>query len=123
MENRKIKEDDLHSRVLFAFALFLGALLLVSRADAGPFGSAGVARETLVVKIKSNKHKHASNGDHHRKKNDDDQSDESGPESDDGSKDADASNQSSPKTTTTPNAATTNQNVLWGDYFYVTPKQ
>jgi len=112
-----------NSRPLFAFAVFLGTLLLISRADADPFDGAGFARESLVVKIKSNKHKHDSDGDHHRKKKDDDQSDESGPESDDGSKDANASNQSSSKTTTAPNATTTNQNVLWGDYLYVPPKQ
>jgi hypothetical protein len=106
------------SRSSLAFAVFLGALLLISRADADPFSGAGFVRATLVVKIKSNKHKHDSDGDHHRNKKGDDQSDESGPESDDGSKDANASNQSS-----TPNAATTNQNVLWGDYLYVPPKQ
>jgi hypothetical protein len=104
------------SRSWLALAVFLGALLLISRAD--PFSGAGFARETLVVKIKSNKHKHDGDGDRHRKKKGDDQSDESGPESDDGSKDANASNQSS-----TPKAATTNPNVLWGDYLYVPPKQ
>ena len=112
------------SRTSLAFAVFLVILLLFSRAHAGPFSSAGFAGNTLVVKIKSNKHKHD-----HAKNKGKDQSDENASESDEGSKeaktapDSNAGSQASSKTTTTPNAATTNQNVLWGDYFYVTPKQ
>lgn len=87
---------------------------------------------SLVISIKKHKHDDGDdNGDNHKhkEKKGDDQSDESAPESDRDSKDAttapdsNMSSQGPSKTTTTPNSATTNQNILWGDYFYVTPKQ
>ena len=83
---------------------------------------------SLVISIK--KHKHDDGGDnganHKHKKKGDDESDEGAPESDEGSKDARTepdSNTSSQGPSTTPDSATTNHNVLWGDYFYVPPKQ
>ena len=94
-----------------SFALFLGALLLIPRAHASPYGTAGIKGETLVVQVKSNKHKHDSDDDNHHKKKgknaQNGQSDESASDSD-GSKDA--------KTTTTTPPAATKCNVLWGDY-------
>ena len=73
---------------------------------------------SLVISIKKHKHDNGddNNDNHKHKKNvNDEQSDQTTPqESEPESKDAG---------TTTPNSSTTNQNVLWGDYFYVKPKQ
>jgi hypothetical protein len=108
----------------FCLALLACALVIVFGGQTTQAGwrDTGLApaydASSLVISVKKHKHDNGDNNsdNHKHKKNaNDEQPDKAmAQESEPESKDAG---------TTAPNGSTTNQNVLWGDYFYVTPKQ